>query len=91
MRIPMSAAAVRDRAKRAGFDKAISIRTGDSAARTGDGWCDGLLDCSVRIAVLKPGLEEWLKELFEEAVAEEVAAFREWQTGQTGHSEGSPK
>jgi hypothetical protein len=26
----------------------------------------------VRIAVLKPGLEEWLKELFEEAVAEET-------------------
>jgi hypothetical protein len=72
MRIQMSAAAVRARAKSAGFDKAISIRTGDSAARAGDGWCDGLFDCSVRIAVLKPGLEEWLKELFEEAVAEET-------------------
>ena len=67
MIIQLTASAVRSRAKRAGFEKAIYIRTGRRACAAELEYVDST-ECSVRIAVMKPGVDEFLDELSKENV-----------------------
>ena len=62
MIIQLTASAVRARAKRAGFDKTLIIRTGRPAEnRELEYVAEG--ECSVRIAVMTPGVEEFMNSL----------------------------
>ena len=62
MIINLTASAVRRRAKRAGLLSAITIRTGLAAARVEAEYVDDS-QCSVRIAVQTPGVQEFLDSL----------------------------
>ncbi len=67
MIITAPASTIRSAAKRAGYDKAIVIRTGLPAkqkeyGRFGGGYV-AAGECTVHIAVLKPGVEEFVDQV----------------------------
>jgi len=62
MIINLTASAARARAKRAGFEKAVTIRSGKPAARV-EAEFVYRDQCSIRIAVQQRGVTEWLATL----------------------------
>ena len=63
MIVALTASAVRSRAKRAGYLKSITIRSGHAAERAEHNRPVNPDECSVRICGLKPGVEEWVATL----------------------------
>lgn len=63
MIITAKASTIRSAAKRAGYDKAITIRVGHRAAGQFGGYVDPYTECNVLIAVMEPGVEEFFDSL----------------------------
>lgn len=59
MIITAKASTIRAAAKRAGELKNVNIRTGEAAQQAENSFVDSD-ECSVRIAVESPGIQEWL-------------------------------